>query len=144
MLRCKKRGWGKYCYLLSSLNCLEGCANCDFGLAETNVTADESVHWDVALHVGFDINDGGPLIGCFNKTECILHFRLPRCIRSKCMPGSVDALLVENDQLLGNFLNRRTNPSFGRCKIATTETVERGSLATRVGPEYMYLVRRNV
>ena len=110
MLSGKQCGGGEYSDLLAPLNCFKGSTDSNLSFAEPDVTTDESIHRNLALHVGLHINDRSSLVGGLDKPECVFHFRLPRCVGSKGMPRCVHALLVENNKFLGDLLHRRPHP----------------------------------
>jgi len=76
VLICKHRGGYEHCGLLAVDGGLEGCAHGNLGLAESHVTADESVHGAVALHVGLDGLGGGELVWGILIDERCLKFLL--------------------------------------------------------------------
>ena len=62
-------------------------ANGNFGLSETDVTADQAVHRLGGLHVGLGFEDGAHLIGCLLVNERFFKLALPRCIGREGVAG---------------------------------------------------------
>jgi len=59
----------KDCNLLAGVGRLERCANCDLGLAETDISAHKAIHRPVGFHVVLDRVDRQGLILRFDKGE---------------------------------------------------------------------------
>ena len=74
MLSGKQCGGGEYSDLLAPLNCFKGSTDSNLSFAEANVTTNQSIHRDLALHVGLHINDRSSLVGGLNKSERVFHF----------------------------------------------------------------------
>ena len=75
-------GGHKHCRLLAIYCRLEGCTDCNLGLAEAYIAADEAVHGLGALHVGFHGCGGFELVGrIFIDERCLkllLHVAVGR------------------------------------------------------------------
>ena len=107
----KDRGWGEKGHLLASHERLEGRPQGDFGLAEADITAEESVHRTRGFHVTLDLPQGPELVGRFPVGETRLEFPLPRGVRTVGMslPGLPLGLEfqkasgIEKDRLLGRL-----------------------------------------
>src|SRR5256886_2136004 len=63
-------------------------ANRDFGFAETNVAANQSVHWSRTFHVDFRVDDRFHLVGRFAKWKRMLELALPFRVRTKGVAGN--------------------------------------------------------
>ena len=102
--------------LLAVLRRLEGCAQGDLRLPETDVAADETVHRARALHVRLHIGDSRELVGRLLVGERLLHLALRRGIRAEAEALRRRAARVHVDQiereLFGRLarLCRRTRP----------------------------------
>ena len=77
MLDAEDRRRCQYRDLSSAFYGFEGRSHFEFGLAVTDVTAEEPVHCDWYLHVGLDLLGGGDLVWCFLVWEGFLEFDLP-------------------------------------------------------------------
>ena len=97
-------------HLLAVLHRLERGADGDLGLAEADVAAHEAVHRVVGLHVGLHLVDGGELVGRLLVREGVLQLALPRRVLGEGVAGGVEALLVEDHQLLGDLGHRPSAP----------------------------------
>ena len=58
-------------HLPTVLHSNEGRAHGDFGFAKPDITANESIHWSIGLHVGNDGCDGVGLIWRFIEGELL-------------------------------------------------------------------------
>ena len=67
-------------HLLSLLNRLEGCAECDLCLSVSHIAADQTIHDPPALHILFRIFNGCHLIVRFLIRKHLLKFLLPHGI----------------------------------------------------------------
>ena len=87
--------------LLAVLRCLEGSAQCDLGLAEAHVSAQQAVHRLGGLHVGLDILDGSRLVGRYLVGEALLHLTLPGRVRREGKAARGGAARVQVDKIEG-------------------------------------------
>src|SRR5262249_47802006 len=69
--------------LLAVADGFKSSAHGDLGLAITDISAEEAVHGDGALHIALDIGDGGLLVLGFLKLEGVFEFALEVAVGSK-------------------------------------------------------------
>ena len=79
--------WHQYGDLFVVADGLEGGAHGNFGLAITDVAADEAVHRMRRFHIGFDLFHRAQLVGCFLERECRLQLLLHGAIAGKAKTG---------------------------------------------------------
>ena len=118
--------------MLAVLHTLEYRPQCDFGLSEAHIAADETIHQMRALHVAFHGFDRLELVGCLDVGECGFHLCLPRCVGRERMTLGVQAALIEQHQLLGDDAQFVAHALFGACEVGTAHAVERRCVATDV------------
>ena len=63
---------------------LEGCAHGDFGLAITDITADEAIHRQRRLHIALDVRNRGQLVRRLIVLKCFFEFLLPLGVGREC------------------------------------------------------------
>ncbi len=88
--------------LLTVLDRFEDGANGDFGLAETNVSADQPVHRTRQFHVGLHVLDRLGLVGGQREGEEVLHLALPFGVGAEGVSDGDVALAIQVHQLLGD------------------------------------------
>ena len=106
MLLGQDRCWGQHGHLFARRDGLEDGPNRHFGFAETDISADETIHGLLFFHVPFHIGRGLELIGGGFVGEGFFEFALPGAI---CREGEAVGLLpfgVELHQVKGNFADR--------------------------------------
>ena len=79
----------------------ESGADGDFGFAEADVAADESVHRLGRFHVGFGVDDGAELVGGFVEGERVFKFALPSVVRGKDDAGLEFPFGLHAEEFLG-------------------------------------------
>src|SRR4030095_4977103 len=85
MLLGQNSGRREDCDLFAIHNRFKRSANGDFGLAKTDITANQTVHRLPTRHIAFRRDDCSQLVWRFEKWKRMLEFRLPSGIRSKCV-----------------------------------------------------------
>ena len=119
-------------------------AHGDLGLAESDITADQPVHRERALHVDLDVVDRRALVGCLDEREGVFHLALPGRVDAERVADGVDPGLVQHDQFLGDLTNGGADLALRLREIAATETVQGRCLAADVLPQGVDLVGRHV
>ena len=76
-------GRGKESHLLAAHHRLERRADGDLRLAESHVTANETVHGSRRFHIALRVGDRHELIGSFVERKRILELALPSVVRGK-------------------------------------------------------------
>ena len=130
--------------LLAVLDRLEGSPHRDLGLAEADVAAQQAIHRIRPLHVRLDVDGGDALVGCVDEREGVFHLPLPRRVLAERKPLRVDALLVEDDELLRDLPHGRADPALGLGEVAAAEAVQRRRLAADVLTQHVDLVGGDV
>ena len=104
---------------------LERGANGHFGLAESDVAANQPVHRLGLFHVGFGFHNGAHLVGCFLVDKGALKLALPRRVGRKGMARLRFARRLEGEQFGGQIAHGlfRLRLRFGPARAA--EGVER-------------------
>ena len=77
MLLGQHRGGSKEGHLLAAHHRLEGGAQSHLGLSETDIAAEEAIHWAARLHVLLDLGDRSELIGGLSVGKALLQLPLP-------------------------------------------------------------------
>ena len=92
----------------------------DFGLAVTDVAAEQAVHRLLLFHVRLDLLNAAELVICLLIAEFFLKFYLPRRIRCKGVALEALALGVELNELLGELFGGglRAGLGFGPLRAA--------------------------
>ena len=80
------RCWGQHGHLLARRDGLEDGPNRHFGFAETDISADETIHGLLFFHVPFHIGRGLELIGGEFVGEGFFEFALPGPSVGKAKP----------------------------------------------------------
>ena len=120
VLRGEQGGGNEYSDLFAVLDRFERGPNGDFGLAETDVTANEPIHRVRTLHVGLHFVDRFALIGGFDERERVLHGVLPRCIGGEGVALGGDSLLVEHHEFLSDLADGALHPRFRFGEVGAT------------------------
>jgi len=108
MLLGQNRRGHEYDGLLTSLNGLEGRADCDLGLAVPHVSHEETIHGANALHVTLDLVGCAPLVGGVFIKEGGLELALPRCVGGKCIASGQLSPCVQVQQFRRHRAYRRS------------------------------------
>ena len=91
--------WHKHCRLLAIYCRLEGCTDCNLGLTEAHIAADEAVHGLGTLHVGFHGCGGFELVGRIFIDERCLKLLLHVAVGRECKAFLLAACRVEPDEV---------------------------------------------
>ena len=83
----------------------EGGAECNFGFAEPNVAANQSVQRPRLLHVDLRVDDRFHLIGGLAKWKRMLEFALPFRIRTERVAGNGFAFGLDGEHFSGVIEN---------------------------------------
>ncbi len=111
--------------LLAVLDRLERRTHRHLGLAVAHVAADEPVHGDRLLHIGFDFIDGGELVGGLHVVEGVFKLTLPRGVRAEGVPGGGAAGRIQVDELAGDLLDRSAGFRLRLRPVRTAHLVHR-------------------
>ena len=111
--------------LLAAHHGFERGANGDFGLAKTDVAANQTVHRLGAFHVGFRFADGAKLVRRFLENERALEFTLPRHVRRKGMAGLRFAHGLDLQQFGGDIADGALGLFLRLVPARAAERVER-------------------
>src|SRR6478735_2259950 len=140
----QQRGRGEHRDLLAVLDRLERRPDGRRGLAEADVAAHQAVHRVGPLHVDLDVVDRLALVGGLDEREGVLHLVLPGRVHGERMPGRVDPLLVEQDELLGDLPHGAADLVLGLGEVGAAEAVQRRRLAADVLAQGVDLVAGDV
>ena len=80
----QNRRGGQHRDLFAVADRLEGCAHGDFGLAITDITADEAIHRQRRLHIALDVRNRGQLVRRLIVLKPFFEFLLPLGIGREC------------------------------------------------------------
>ncbi len=144
VLGCQQRRRREHGDLLAVLDCLEGGTDRDLGLAESHVATDQSVHRELAFHVGLDVDDRLVLVGRLDERERIFHLGLPRRVLSELVADGCDPLLVEQHQFLSDLADLGLDLRLRLGEVGSAELVELRRFATDVLTDRVDLVGRDV
>ena len=144
MLLGEQRGGHEDGHLLAVLDRFEHGPERDLGLAEADVADHEPVHGRLALHVGLDVVDGPQLVGRRLVREGGLELGLPGGVAGVAVATGCEPLLVEDDQLLGDLVDRRADLGLGPGPRVPAESGEGRRLAAGVVADGVDLVGRHV
>ncbi len=117
--------------LLAILHRLEGRAHGNFGLAVTNVTAEQTVHRLRRFHVGFDIRNRRQLVVGLVEVEGVFELALHVVIRREGRAHCSFALRIELQKLFGHVLHGLLHTRFGLGPGRIAEPVQ-----LRRGPSF--------
>ncbi len=84
------------------------------------------------------------LVRRLDVAERVLHVGLPRGVAAECMPGGVNALLVQDHEFLGNLAHRRANGALRLGEVGSAEAVDLRRFAADVLAQRVDLVARHV
>src|SRR5699024_8218664 len=93
---------------------------------------------------GFDVLDRLHLIGGLTERKRVFEFALPRTVLGEGVTWTVEALLVEDDEFLGNRLDLVTHGGFRLRPVASAEPGQLRALPTAVEADRIDLIARNV
>ena len=114
----------KICHLLAVLHRLEGRTDCNLSLAVAHVTANQSVHYFMALHIslcGFNCKN---LILSLIKRKKLLKLSLPYRILTEGISVLLLTLCVQLHQVSRNLLYRTSDSILCSGPFLTSKLVE--------------------
>ena len=117
----QNRRWHENRNLLAVHRRLVRRANRNFSFAETNVAANQPVHWRLAFHIRLDIFDGLKLVGRLFVGKFFLELSLRSVVRVEGETVSGRAARVNFNQLFGNILDGAGGAGLGASPFAGTE-----------------------
>ena len=123
-LLCQNGCRGKICHLLAVLHRLEGRTDCNLRLAVAHVTANQSVHYFMALHIslcGFNCKN---LILSLIKREKLLKLSLPYRILAEGISVLLLTLGIQLHQVSCNLLYRTSDTILSPGPFLTAKLVE--------------------
>ena len=115
---------GKICHLLAVLHRLEGRTDCNLRLAVAHITANQSVHYFMALHIslcGFYCKN---LILSLIKWEKLLKLSLPHSILAEGIAVLLLTLGIQLHQISCNLLYCTSDPVLCPGPFLTAKLVE--------------------
>ena len=118
-------------HLLAILGGLEGGAQGHLGLAEADVSADETVHRSRRFHVVLHIGDGGELIAGLGVGEGLLHLALPGGVRREAEALGGGAAGVDVHEVEGELLGGLAGAVHGPRPVARVQAGKTGAAAFR-------------
>ena len=123
-LLCQNGCRGKICHLLAVLHRLESRTDRNLRLAVAHVTANQSVHYFMALHIslcGFNCKN---LILSLIKREKLLKLSLPYRILAEGITVLLLTLGIQLHQVSCNLLYRTSDAVLRPCPFLTSKLVE--------------------
>ena len=132
MLVGQQRGGYQHRDLLAVLDGFERRTDRDLGLAVADVAADHPVHRHRLLHVRLDLGDRGELVHGFGEAERVLHFGLPRGVRTERISCAGLPLGVEGHQLARDLPDRFAGLRFRVGPVAAAQPAQRWRLPTDI------------
>ena len=130
--------------LTSVLHGLERGSDRHLRLAEAHVAAHQAVHRHGALHVRLDVLDGLQLVRRLLVGKGLFHLPLPGSVGGEGVADRRDPGLVQDDQFLGDLRHLGAHLGPGPVPVGAAHPAEARSRSTRVGPDAVDLVRRQV
>ena len=112
VLEGKNGGGREHRDLLVVAQSLEGSAHRNFGLAITDVAAQQAIHGELRLHVALHVGDGLRLVLGFAVFERIFELLHPLGVGGKDVTPRRLALRIELEQLVGHVLHRLAHAGF--------------------------------
>ena len=123
-LLCQNGCRSKICHLLAVLHRLEGRTDCNLRLAVAHITANQSIHYFMALHIslcGFNCKN---LILSLIKRKKLLKLSLPHRILAEGIAVLLLTLGVQLHQVSCNLLYRTSDPILCSGPFLTSKLVE--------------------
>ena len=123
-LLCQNGCRGKIRYLLAVLHCLKGRTDCNLRLAVAHITANQSIHYFMALHIslcGFNCKN---LILSLIKRKKLLKLSLPYRILTEGISVLLLTLCVQLHQVSRNLLYRTSDSILCSGPFLTSKLVE--------------------
>ena len=110
--------------LLPLGNAFKRCPQRHLGLAEAHIAAQQPVHRDGTLHIGFDFINAAQLIFRFGIFEVPFKVVLPFLIGAERIARRRHPLAIQGDELAGNVLDRRAHPGLGFLPFLPAQPME--------------------
>ena len=131
VLKSQHSGGCEHNYLLAVAQRLESGPHHYFGLAVSDVSAEQAVHRLRALHVPFDVADGTHLVLGLGVLECVLELPLPVAVRGERKPLGRLAGGIEFQQFICHIPHARLDARLGTGPGGAAHAVEHGLVLTR-------------
>ena len=144
MLLGQEGGGHEHRDLLAVLHRLERGPDRHLGLAEADVATDQAIHRRGVFHVGLHVGDRRELVGRLLVGEAVLELLLPRRVGRERGAALLQALLVQDHQLLGDLGHRRPHLGLGALPGVAAEAAEAGAVAAGVVADGVDLVGGDV
>ena len=141
MLIGEYRRRNKHRHLFAVGSGLESGTHRHFGLAETHIATDETVHRTGTLHVGLHILCGLQLVRCVLIEEAGLEFVLQIGIGTEGEALLTAALGIESYQVAGNILDMLFRSLLQALPLACAKGGETGRLAIVLRLVFRYLIK---
>ena len=135
MLANQQGGWHEHGHLFAVLNRLERGSKGDLGFAIADVSGQQAVHRNRALHIALDFFDGRKLVWRLDKREGLFEFALPRGVGAESVTLRFHASRVELDQIDGNLAHSLASATLCVCPVGSTHLAEHGRLAADIASE---------
>ena len=124
MLLRQDRGGHQIHDLSPLLHSLECCPDRNLGLTEAHITAYQSVHDAVRLHIAFSRFYRTDLILCFLIWEKLLELSLPHSVRTVLVSVQTLSGCIQLYQILGYLIYSLADLGGGLCPLFGTQLVE--------------------
>ena len=121
MLPCEDGGRHQNRHLFSPHDRLEGCPQCDLGLADPDIAAQQPVHRPRVFHIPLDLPRGGQLVIGLLIGEPGFKIPLPVPVLREGKSLCRLPLCIEIQQLLGHLLGRLFDPGLRTRPIGPAE-----------------------
>ena len=110
--------------LFAAHHAFERGAQCDLGLADADVTAEQPVHRPRLLHIVLDVCRAGQLVGRFLIGKALFKITLPGVVGGEGVAVRLLAAGVQLDQLLRHLLRRSLDLLAGLGPIAAAQAAQ--------------------
>ena len=144
MLLDEQGGGHEHGHLLALLDRLEGRPDRDLGLAVADVAADQSVHRDRLLHIGFDLVDGRELVGGLHVVEGVLELPLPGSVGAVGVADRGLTCRVEADEFAGDLLDGLARLGLRRLPVGAAHLVQARALPADIAADLVESVAGHV
>ena len=131
VLEGKNGGGREHGDLLVIAQGLEGSAHRDFGLAITDVAAQQAIHGELRFHVALHVGDGLRLVLGLVVFERIFELLHPLGVGRKDVTARGLALRIELEQLVGHVLHRLAHAGFRLAPCLRAKMIQDGLRALR-------------
>ena len=124
----------------------EGRAQRDFGLAETDVAADETIHRLAARHIADHGGNRGGLVGRFLEAEAFRKFHVVARLERERMAFARRTARVQVEQFGGGIANLLGSAALGLFPLTGAERVKRGAfrIGAAIARNYVQLRDRHI